>query len=1169
MDLDEFVRRARSKGIFVLDLETTGLSFQTDRILGAALQADGRQMWEPTPTPSALNQLREKLQPLLEDPEISMVGHNLPFDIGMLESNNIRVRNKPIDTMVAAHLLNEDRKLMKIEGMKRASRLGLKKLVFEEFDYRMNTLDDVGGLFGPDLATYAQDDVRQTWNLWQLYEQQMKNEDERLLKVFHEIDMPLIPMIVEMELTGVEIDKVHLRHYDNQLAIEQAQLANEIHALAGKEFLVSSASQVSHILFEHLKLPTDEVPFSGKSGQYSTDRRVLGEALAGIPIVDKIVAWRSKAMHRRTFVRGLLKNSQYDGRFRAHFNLTGTLIGRLCVDGSTVLDTTAGSVRISELDLINDPCSILSDRHRYCRILAVIYKGEEEMYEVETESGNKITCTAKHKFLTPDGWASLDNIGLKGEVIVTKERHQCSRSKIIKITSVGIRGVWDISVEEDESYIAHGFINHNSSSRPLNLQNMPRTKGGIRYAFIASAGKVIVCADLSQIELRLCAHYTKDEEMLSVYRAGMTCECEDFKRSLAEKGEGRCTHIDLHTRTAINLDIPRSPVAKACFSADTMMLTSEGFRRCDEIIPQEGERFPLEIDVETPIGLRKTTHGIFRPNERMIDVETDLGLKITVTEDHRFPVIEDGHIKEKMSSDLSEGDVLLIKIDTNRHGTSTSLPPIDAIERCKHLKLPGEISKDIARFFGYFVAEGSGHKKSIAIGLDGGSQLTPEVKRCFESLCGDRVKTRIGNDCDSIKVSSVEFYHWLQRAGFGLRSKEQNIPLLIRSAPFWVKREFFMAYFEGDGGIKGSYISCCSKSETLIRQIHAEMMNIGIVGYINSEWRPTKKGQRKYWLYRIGNPRMVAKFEEKIGFISEKKRSKLRNLVSKSKNNESRRCPLVRDGFVNVIQETMSNHDLKYNARESARNVLKGKAPITSASLEKYDVLLESLQQNSDLFSFIHANNMWTVKVRSVSPAEVADSYDVYEPETKIVNTWGIMTYDCNFGLLYGMQPKKLKTYAELASVEEAAEVRKDWFDLYNGVAAFHEKVVRELEGGKRIYKTLFGRRRRLFREFEMDPHRAFRQACQFLISGSSQDLLKLSTIEILREKERRALEDPRWREVKFILQIHDELVLEAPKEIAEDVLKLVIEKMEGGPTLRVPVIASGGVGDRWESAKP
>lgn len=176
-------------------------------------------------------------------------------------------------------------------------------------------------------------------------------------------------------------------------------------------------------------------------------------------------------------------------------------------------------------------------------------------------------------------------------------------ARIASITPVGIESVWDLTVEEDASYVAQGFVNHNSS-KPINLQNQPRERGLIRKAFCAYLeGKdpdmLLFGCDYSQVELRVAAHLSGDAGMIETYMNVTGCKvvdgeaCETYKSWACDDGDcghkwtpalwdvpngthecpnckqkehtehmKRCRHVDLHTRTAEDAGVPRNPLAK-------------------------------------------------------------------------------------------------------------------------------------------------------------------------------------------------------------------------------------------------------------------------------------------------------------------------------------------------------------------------------------------------------------------------------------------------------------------------------------------------------------------------------------------------------------------------------------------------------------------------------
>lgn len=118
------------------------------------------------------------------------------------------------------------------------------------------------------------------------------------------------------------------------------------------------------------------------------------------------------------------------------------------------------------------------------------------------------------------------------------------------------------------------------------------------------------------------------------------------------------------------------------------------------------------------------------------------------------------------------------------------------------------------------------------------------------------------------------------------------------------------------------------------------------------------------------------------------------------------------------------------------------------------------------------------------------------------------------------------------------------------------------------ISRTICGRKRRLRRDYKLNDYRAVSQGVQFSDSGSAQDWMKLAMIRIWQKKMELAETDERWAEVYPLLQIHDEFVHEQPKEIEDDVLKLMIYEMENVATLAVPVRAAGHTGASWLEAK-
>lgn len=179
---------------------------------------------------------------------------------------------------------------------------------------------------------------------------------------------------------------------------------------------------------------------------------------------------------------------------------------------------------------------------------------------------------------------------------------------------------------------------------------------------------------------------------------------------------------------------------------------------------------------------------------------------------------------------------------------------------------------------------------------------------------------------------------------------------------------------------------------------------------------------------------------------------------------------------------------------------------------------------------------------------------------------------ETNFGLIYGMGAEKFKK-----QLWKKARIRKDvgqcalwrdgFFRLYKGLPTYYRQVENEMhETG--MVTTLLGRHRHLKRLAQADDGKAFRIAVNYTIQGSGADLILLAMRNIDRELEKRAAEEPIWGRVRQLLQVHDELVVEAPDEIAKDAAALVTEKMESAVKLSLPVKVKTGVAKRWSEAK-
>lgn len=312
------------------DVETDDLNQHRCALVGVSLSVKADEGWYipvghrtlETQKQLPWEKVRAVLGPILANNNVLKCGHNIKFDNTVLERYGINVQGPSFDTMIAAYCLDPSR-----------SNYGLKDLAADFLNERMTRFEELMGKGKAasmaevpitDAARYAGADAEVTFRLYQLFEPRLK--EENLWPLFDGLEMPLVKVIQQMERTGVAVDIAYLS--DLRKIFEKSLLAleSEIHQLAGEPFLINSSKQLSHILFEKLKLPVVKKTKTG----YSTDEEVLSKLACRHPICEKIIAYRELAKLSSTYVESLLKMADPDtSRVHTSFHQTGTITGRL------------------------------------------------------------------------------------------------------------------------------------------------------------------------------------------------------------------------------------------------------------------------------------------------------------------------------------------------------------------------------------------------------------------------------------------------------------------------------------------------------------------------------------------------------------------------------------------------------------------------------------------------------------------------------------------------------------------------------------------------------------------------------------------------------------------------------------------------------------------------
>ena len=300
-----------------IDAELVGLSFAVEEFKAVYVAVPAER--------EAAQRMVDIFRPLYEDEHIMKVGQNIKYDYEVLRRYGIEVRGPMFDTMLAHYIVQPE--------------------LHHNMDYMAETLlgyqtIHIDQLIGPrgkgqrsmrdlqpqEVYEYAAEDADVTLRLKNVLEQKLKEVDgERL---FYDIEMPLVPVLAEMELTGVCLDTAALAETGRNFNRRLAEYEQKIYAEAGETFNISSPKQVGDILFGKMKIV--DKPKKTKTGQYVTSEEVLTQLRSRAPIVDDILSYRGLKKLLGTYVEALprLINPR-TGHIHTCFNQAITATGRL------------------------------------------------------------------------------------------------------------------------------------------------------------------------------------------------------------------------------------------------------------------------------------------------------------------------------------------------------------------------------------------------------------------------------------------------------------------------------------------------------------------------------------------------------------------------------------------------------------------------------------------------------------------------------------------------------------------------------------------------------------------------------------------------------------------------------------------------------------------------
>ena len=300
-----------------IDAELVGLSFAVNEF---------EAFYVPIPKErEKAQEIVEIFRPLYENDQILKIGQNIKYDFEVLCNYNIRLAGKMWDTMIAHYLIQPEYR-HNMDDMAEAylnyQTIHIDELLGPKGKNQKNMRD----LTPQEIYEYAAEDADVTLRLKNILEPKLKEVGAE--KLFYEIEMPLVEVLADMEMAGVNIDTESLKETSTELTQRMIEIEQEIYEMAGERFNISSPKQVGDILFEKMKII--EKPKKTKTGQYVTSEDVLQTLKTKHEIVDKILKFRGLKKLLSTYIDTLptLINRRTK-HIHTSFNQTVTATGRL------------------------------------------------------------------------------------------------------------------------------------------------------------------------------------------------------------------------------------------------------------------------------------------------------------------------------------------------------------------------------------------------------------------------------------------------------------------------------------------------------------------------------------------------------------------------------------------------------------------------------------------------------------------------------------------------------------------------------------------------------------------------------------------------------------------------------------------------------------------------
>lgn len=444
-----FLNQFKGQTRFCLDLETTSLDPRSAQIVGwAVCWQPGVAWYLPTLGPAESTLLDgitvvDALRPILENPQIRFVNQNVKYDLMVLDCHGIHVDPNAVelDPMVADYLLDSGARSHSLDTLI-DKYLHQKCIPITDLIGTGKNQKNMSEIAVDRVAEYATEDADLSMQVADITATKLR--EQGLWELYWDLERPLIPVLAQMEQTGIRVNVDELRAQSADLSQRLEELIAEIHSMAGHEFNIDSPKQLQVVLFDELQLPIKKKTKTGAS----TDQEVLEELATLHELPAKIIEHRHLSKLKGTYLDALpLLVHPRTGRIHTSFNQVVAATGRLSS---------------SDPNLQNIP--------------------------IRTPEGERI----------------------RRAFVASSLSHSAPVTGAIRSGADGIRKPEQRGLFDDED-AAHGV----DGPAPLALG------GSGQVVEIGNEEWRLVCADYSQIELRVLAHFSQDRELIAAFEQGI------------------------------------------------------------------------------------------------------------------------------------------------------------------------------------------------------------------------------------------------------------------------------------------------------------------------------------------------------------------------------------------------------------------------------------------------------------------------------------------------------------------------------------------------------------------------------------------------------------------------------------------------------------------------